>query len=240
MRSRRLNNLVRHSALHSLVLIFVVVSAALACKRKGSSSTSASSAAPSGSPRHRRELATAEVTRRFETISGFAAQVRSAEGVTGNRPLARRPERGQYAVIGDTFLEDPSREENKQELPLRSDLLSLCKKALRAEVIGEVDLEHLEECAKLEYLAVVRTKRLTPPKIKIATKTFDSGKVEGDVFVFDLPKGALVASYRIVVTNKDEIKREGGGDEEQWLGSAMRNLATRTNRAVEGLLTPND
>lgn len=227
----------RHPVIHSVLLAVFVVLVALACKGKASGNKSSASSAPVGSPKYRREQATAEVKKRLETIAGFAAQVKQAPSVSRNQPLARSADRRRFVVIAEAFLEDPSREETKEELPLRSDLLSLCKRALGNEVIGEADLEHLEDCAKLEYVAVVRPKRLVPPKVRVATKTFDPGKVEGDVFVFDLPKGTVVGSYAVAATNKDEIERQGGGDEEQWMGSAMRNLATKTNRAVEDLLT---
>lgn len=79
----------------------------------------------------------------------------------------------------------------------------------------------LEECARAEYLFVMRT-HATEGAQTVDRETFQPGSYEGDVLLFRLADGALLGGFRVSATNNDTVTtREDVSDADERLESDL-------------------
>jgi hypothetical protein len=173
------------------------------------------------------------VKQRLQTIAALAAQVKDAPG--GKGPLEKKHVR--IEIIGESWLQDPEQSSSSEGVDLHSTLLSLCKGYVTNQTVTDDSAKYLEECSKLEYVAVVRTRSFTKPTINMQAKSYDPGKFSGEVLVFSLPKGELSASYSVEATNSEELELdEKNPHEGHWYRQAMADLSSNAKSAVEKAL----
>jgi hypothetical protein len=212
-----------------VVLIAMLVCALLACKRRSSQD-----GAGSGSLGDRAAKLKPDAKKRLEQLAALAPKVKAEAAVTSDKPVAVKPARKTVAITGEQWLVDPNRSASTGELRFDNTLLSLCKHKTEGEPKNEDDLKYLEECVALKVVAVIRQRSLERPKIKMKSRTYDSGELELDVLVYELETAQLIGAYDIRVTNDPELELPGAEQsEEDWISIAEADLKTNAETKIE-------
>ncbi len=214
----------------SIFLLGLVIATLLACKRKSSDGSGA------GDDSERTAQLKASVTERLSQIAGLAAKVQAEPQTKADAPVSGALSRGTFAVLGDKSLADPGRSGESGELAFSDVTLSLCKSALAKAPPSADDVGYLEQCAKVEHVAVIRQRELVRPHIR-TSKTFDPGTFRGDALVFHLATGEIRGRYLLVVRNDPQLELPGEKhSKDEWEGLAMADLKVNTQSNVEKLL----
>jgi hypothetical protein len=207
-------------------LVLAIVLLAAGCNR------SRKEASPETKKR-KAELAP-QVSKRLQMIAGLAGVVKETPPVGAANPLAKAPYPARIAIVGEDWLADPARQASADsEVDLRSIPLSLCKSDVESEWVNDEDIPQMEACVNLEYVAVVRKRSLQLPQVGEDKKSFSPGRFEGDMLVFDVPKGDLVASYRLEATNTEQLELTGDPSGGDWMREAVRDLSKNSQAAAE-------
>jgi hypothetical protein len=136
------------------------------------------------------------------------------------------------ALAGD--LSDPHAQiEHKDDAPRFSEtVLSLCEYETSGNLpLKDEDEKYLKECDTWEYVAVMRTRKWSKPIVHLDTKTFDTGVYVGDMLVYKIASGKLVASYVIAATNDEKVTRYARAGEsaeekkKEWESMARADLS---------------
>jgi hypothetical protein len=222
----------------TLVLIAVFLGALLACKKKTASDPAPSVSTESPDAKRFKELVP-KVKTLVGKLPAMAEKAKAEPPVKSDRPLTSKLEKSKLAVVGDKWLGDTHRSASDGELDLDDATLSLCAYAIDKKVESTKDSEvkddvkYLEQCLAWEYVAVVRARKVTLPKIKLASKSFDPGEVEGDLLLFGVSDATIQARYRFRTTNSDELKWFEGKPEKDWAEESMRDLARNLKGVIQ-------
>ncbi len=210
----------------ALVLIAVLVCLLLACKRKEQGG--------SGSVGDRAAKLKPDAKKRLEQLAALAPKVKAEAAVSSDKPVSVKLSRKTVAILGEQWLTDPNRSASSEELKFDNTLLSLCKHGTEGEPKSADDLRYLEDCVALETVAVVRQRSLERPRIKMKSKSYDSGQLKAAVLVFELATAKLLGAYDLHVSNDPELKLPAGDQSEKdWLGLAMADLVVNAQSKVE-------
>ncbi|MBK8997163.1 MAG: hypothetical protein IPM35_15640 [Myxococcales bacterium] len=224
--------------LRSILWLGVLLGALLACKKK-----SAPDPAPTvyTEPEHLKRFK--ELTPKVKALLGklpeMSQKAKTEPAVKSEQPLKTKLEKTKFVTIGDKWLLDVHRDPSDGELDLDDTKLSLCAYAVekQGESLKDSDIKdnvrYMEECLAWEYIAVVRPKKVTMPKIMMATKTFEPGEVSGDLLLFAMPAGEIKARYRFRTTNSDELKWFEGKPEKEWSDESKRDLVENLKGVIE-------
>jgi hypothetical protein len=191
-----------------------------------------------------------KVTKRLSQISSLAKKAGSEPPVEANEPLKKKLETGTWVILGDAWLKDPHHVAAADELSFDTGPVSLCAFAVEEnedeadededeedqepDAVDDLDVELLQECAALEYVAVIRTHDLDRPEVHADRGTFERGEFRGDLLVFHLKSGEVRGRYKIAVTNDAELTQDGKSSrDDAWIGLAMANLKGNVERAAE-------
>lgn len=214
----------------SVSLLVLVIATSLACKRKSSDGSGA------GDDSERTAQLKASVTERLGQIAGLATKVQAEPPTKVDSPVGAALSRGTFALLGEKSLADPGRSPESGELAFPNVTLSLCKSALGKAPPSADDVGYLEQCAKIEHVAVIRQKELVRPHIR-TSKTFDPGTFRGDALVFHLATGEVRGRYLLVVKNDPQLELPGEKhSKDEWEGLAVADLKVNTESDVEKLL----
>jgi hypothetical protein len=209
-----------------IALCAMLICVLLACKRKGGTSTESLS--------DRAAKLQPDAKRRLEQVAALAPKVKAEVAVTTDKPVDTKLSRKAVAIVGDDFLTDPNRRLPKEGLRFENTLLSLCKHQTVDAPDDEDDVAYLEQCVALKTVAVIRQRSLQLPKVNMKSGTYDSGRLEADVLVYELETAELIGAYRILVGNDPELRLPGANHSEQdWTRMAVSDLEGNAETKVE-------
>lgn len=212
-----------------VVLVVLLACVLLACKRK----ESGAGAGPSSLGARAAKLKP-DVQKRLSQVAALAPKVNAEPAVTTDAPIASNPSRASVAIVGHQYLADPNRSDINERPRFDNTLLGLCKYGTEQEPKTEDDVQRLEKCAALTTVAVIRSRGVERPKIKLKSKSFDPGKLQADVLVYELETGKLIATYDLLVMNGPKLELPGEGQsEDEWMGLAMADLEVVAQTKVE-------
>jgi|RhiMethySRZTD1v2_1073278.scaffolds.fasta_scaffold36273_7 hypothetical protein len=160
----------------------------------------------------------------FDRVAVIAKKTAAEPRVKKDRPFKTKVESGKFIVIGNEWLVNPHREVGGGELELKNTTLSLCAYDADKTQIAPNDLKYAEECLGWEYLAVVRQRGLTMPRVKMATKSFDAGSFVGDMLLFEIASGEIKGRYQMSITNSDKLTFLENRSEDDWQSVAKQDL----------------
>jgi len=226
------------SGVRTILLIATFLGALLACKKKTASDPAPTVTTESPDAKRFKELVP-KVKTLVGKLPGMDEKAKAESPVKSDRPLATKLENAKVVIVGDKWLGDTHRSAGDGELDLGDATLSLCAHAIGKKVESTKDSEikddvkYMEQCLAWEYVAVVRARKLTTPKIKMASKSFAPGGVEGDVLLFGVSDATIQARYRFHTTNSDELKWFEGKPEKEWADESMRDLAKNLKGVIE-------
>ncbi len=224
--------------LHAVLWLGVLLGALLACKKK---SDPAPAPTVYTEPEHLKRFK--ELAPKVKALLGklpeMSQKAKSEPAVKSDKPLTVKLEKTKFITIGDKWLLDVHRDPTDGEIDLDDTKLSLCAYAVdkKPESMKDSDIKsdvgYMEDCLAWEYIAVVRPKKVTMPKIMMATKTFEPGEVQGDLLLFAMPAGEIKARYRFRTTNSDELKWFEGKPEKEWSDESKRDLVENLKGVIE-------
>lgn len=157
-------------------------------------------------------------------VSDMAAKARKEPKVRADKAFKTKLEEGKFVIVGDKWLTDPHRKAGDDELDLGVTVLSLCAYTAKDDDLEAGDLKYMQECLGWDYMAVVRPRSLTLPKVKLDTDSFDPGSFLADLLLFDLDTGSIVGRYQMNITNSDKLTYQEGKPEAEWQDLAKRDL----------------
>lgn len=224
--------------LHSVVCLGLLLLGLLACKKKSAPDPTPTVASESAEMKRFKELAP-KVKTLLGKVSELGQKAKSEPQVKAEQAFKTKLEKTKFVTVGDQWLADFHKSAGDGEVDLSNTTLSLCAYAAdkKPESVKDSDLEndvgYMDQCLAWEYVAVVRPRKVSKPTIKMATKSFDPGEVEGDLLLFALPAGELKARYRFRTTNSDELTWFEGKPEKEWSAESMRDLAKNLKGVIE-------
>lgn len=204
----------------------------LACKKKPPPDTSPSPPTVSTTAARASELKP-KMKARIDKLAAMALKAKSEPKVRKERPLKTKLDKEKFIVIGEKWLDNVHYEPATGEIDLDNTTLSLCGYALDKAEPKDDDLKYFDECLNWEHVAVVRSRRIILPVVKMATKTFEPGQLDGDLLLFDLASGEIVGRYLLGITNSDELKWFEGKPESDWKDESKRDLVKNVQSVVE-------
>lgn len=226
------------SRARTMLLFAVLLGALLACKKKTASEPTPTVSTESPDAKRFRELVP-KVKSLVGKLPAMDEKAKAESPVKRDQPLATKLETTKVVIVGDKWLSDAHRSTGDGELDLGDATLSLCARAIDKKVESTKDSEvkddvkYLEQCLAWEHVAVVRVRKVTMPKIKMASETFAPGGVEGDVILFGVSDTTIQARYRFHTTNSDELKWFEGKPEKEWVDESIRDLAKNLKGVIE-------
>lgn len=222
----------------STLWLFGLLVALLACKKKSDPAPAPTVVTESEHVKRFKELQP-KVKALLGKLPEMSQKAKSEPAVKSDKPLTVKLEKTKFITIGDKWLQDVQRSPADGELDLDDSKLSLCAYAVdkKPESTKDSDIKsdvgYMEECLAWEYIAVVRPKQITMPKIMMATKTFEPGEVQGDLLLFAVPAGEIKARYRFRTTNSDELKWFEGKPEKEWSDESKRDLVENLKGVIQ-------
>ena len=205
--------------------------ALLACKKKEAPAPTSDTPTVSTTRTRYDELAP-KMKARLEKLAAMSKQAESEPKVKKEKPFATKLEDKQFIVIGDRWLDNPHYEPNAEEIDLDDTNLSLCSYATKSESPKDDDNGYMEECLAWKHVAVVRARKIVLPVVDMQSKTFEPGKLDGDLLLFDLSTGEIVGRYLLGITNSDELKWFEGRPEQDWKDESKRDLVENVRGVV--------
>ncbi len=206
------------------LMIALIVGALLACKKKPPPEvTPATTATVSPAVDEAKKLLPL-AKEHLGRIAGLAKKAKSEPAVASDRPFATKLEAKTFVILGEKWLADASRDAAKDELDLGNTVLRICASTVYIDSPKEEDAKYLKECLAWEYVAAIRTRKVAYPVVKLGTKSFDAGDVQGDMLLFHVATGALKGRYAMHTTNADEITGFEEKPESEWQSTANRDL----------------
>jgi len=222
----------------SVLWLSLVLGALLACKKRSAPDPTPTVVTESEHSKRVKELQP-KAKAFMAKLSELAQKAKSEPAVKSDQALKTKLEEKQFVIIGDKWLTEPNRSPTDGEVDLGDTTLSLCAYAVgkKPESTKDSDLksdvEYMERCLAWEYVAVVRPKKITMPKIKMESKTFEPGDVTGDMLLFAMPAGELKARYRFGTTNSDELTWFEGKPEKDWSDESKRDLVKNLKGVIQ-------
>lgn len=215
-----------------VMVVALLMLALLACKKKREPDTTPTIQTVSPTALRANELKP-KVKARIDKLAGIATKAKSEPKVKKERPFKPKLEKDKFIVLGDKWLEDVHYEPTAEEIDLDNTTLSLCEYALKDATSTDDQVGYMETCLQWEYVAVVRPKKITLPVIKMQTKSFDPGLLEGDLLLFDLASGDIVGRYVLRITNSDTLSWFEGTPEKEWQDKSKRDLVENVRGVIE-------
>lgn len=224
--------------LRSVSLVALLGIALLACKKKSTSSPSPSVSTESEQSKRFKELAP-KVKTLVGKLPTMAEKAKSEPVVKKDQPLADKLDKAKFLIVGDKWLDAPDRKADEGEVDLGSSTLYLCKNAAGKDPHKtknsdlKNDVGYMEECLGWEYVAVLRARAVTMPKIKMASKSFDKGEVQGDLLLFSASTAEVAARYTFRTTNSDELSWFEDTPEQEWVDKSKRDLVENLQGVIQ-------
>jgi hypothetical protein len=215
-----------------IVGVALVGAALLACKKKDAPAPSTDTPAVSTTRVRHSELAP-KLKARIETLAGIGKTAASEPKLKKEKPIANKLDKKQFVIVGDKWLDNVHYDQGPEELDLEDTKLAACEYAIDEESPDDDDVSYMDECLAWEYVAVIRPRKIVLPVIKMASKTFEPGQLDGDLLLFDLSSGEIVGRYLLGITNSDELKWFEGKPEEDWKTESKRDLVQNVRAVIE-------
>lgn len=222
---------VSRSGVTVVLAALFVCAALLACKKKEAPSSTTSTPTVSTTKVKLDELKP-KVKARMETLASIAEKAKAEAKVKKEKPFATKLEKSQFVILGEKWAADPNYQEGADELELDNTTLALAKYALDATTEKQDDVRYMEEALAIEYVAVVRTRSVVLPVVKLESKTFTPGELNGDLLLFDLKTEDIVGRYLLGITNSDELKWFEGKPEDEWKTESKRDLVENVRGVI--------
>jgi hypothetical protein len=215
------------------VLVMLVVGTLLACKKKKAPDPTPVASAPVA-PENVKGKELAPKNKQFiEQVEAMAKKAAKEPPVRRDKPFKTKLEKGKFVIVGSKWMTNPHADVADDELELKPTVLSLCTYDKDKTEIALNDLKYAEECLGWEYIAVVRQKSLSMPKVKMATKTFDPGSFIGDMLLFEVLSGEIKGRYQMSITNSDKLTYLENRSEDDWHSVAKRDLLENVTGVIE-------
>lgn len=216
-----------------LVLLMLVVGSLLACKkRKAPDPMPVPSATAAPENVKGKELAP-QLKKFMDQVEAIAKKAAKEPPVRKDRPFKTKLEKGKFVIVADKWLKNPHADVSDDELELKVTVLSLCAYDKDKTEVAVNDLKYAEECLGWDYIAVVRQRSLTMPKVKMATKTFDPGSFLADMLLFEIESGEIKGRYQMSITNSDKLTYLENRSEDDWHSVAKRDLLENVTGVIE-------
>lgn len=208
-------------------LLLSLVAPLLACKqRKSPDPTPAAVATESANSIKTKELKPKLKKHVEEGIYGLAAKLKKEPKVRANKPFKTTLEDAKVVIVGLPWLEQPDRRDAAGEVPLGDVTLHLCHgfQAEEGELSND-EIKWAEECLAWEYLAVVRQRSLTLPKVRKADNTFERGSFFADMLLVEIATGDIKGRYIMRITNSEKFTVLTTSTESEIQTAAEKDLA---------------
>jgi hypothetical protein len=217
----------------AVVLMMLVVGALLACKKKKAPDPTPVATA-SALPENVRGKELAPLNTKFvDQVAAIAKKSGAEPPVKRDKPFKTKIEKGKFVIVGSKWATNPHADVADDELELKPTVLSLCAYDKDKTEIAANEVKYAEECLGWDYIAVVRQKSLTMPKVKMATKTFDAGSFIGDMLLFEVASGEIKGRYQMSITNSDKLTYLENRSEDDWHDVAKKDLQENVTGVIE-------
>lgn len=215
------------------VFALVVIGALLACKKK-EAPTETTEPVKTESPNVAKGKALQPVLKtRLGQITAVSKKVKSEPAVKKDQPFKTKLEKTQYFILGAPWLDNPGRPHDENELDLDDTTFFICTNRGEQTEFTDDELKWMQECIDWKYIAVVRPKKVTVPKIKLDSKSFEPGQFDGDLLLFELSTGNIVGRYQMGITNSDKLTYLEGKSEKEWEKESMNDLLENVTGVIE-------
>jgi hypothetical protein len=224
--------LIRFRERSGVIFAMVLLGVLLACKKQAP----APSPAPTALPDPEKEAATKlnpGVKTLLGQLSTIATKAKAEPKVKKDKGLTEKLEKEKYVILGEAWLTDPNRSADKGEVELKNTTLSLCAYNKDKERLPTSEQGYAKECTAWQYVAVVRKKSVTLPKVNTSTKTFAPGSYIADMLLFDLKTAEIKARYLMNITNSDKLTYLENSTEEEWNKKAADDLAENVTGVID-------
>jgi hypothetical protein len=216
----------------AIVSVALLSAVLLACKKKEAPAPSTETPTVSTAIARHAELVP-KLKARMEMLASIGKTSKSEPKLKKEKPLATKLDKNELVIIGDKWLDDVHRDPDADEVDLEDTNLSLCEYAIREQAPDDDDVKYMQECLAWKYVAVIRPRKILFPVIKMASKTFEPGQLDGDLLLFDLSSGEIAGRYLLGITNSDELKWFEGKPEEDWKTESKRDLVENVRAVIE-------
>lgn len=215
-----------------VIFAMVLLGALLACKKKAPDPAPA----PTATVDPEKEAATKlnpGVKTLLGQLSAIATKAKAEPKVKSDKGLSEKLEKEKYVIVGESWLTDPNRSAEKDEVELKNTTLSLCTYNKDKERLTTSEQGYAKECTAWQYVAVVRQKSVTLPKVNTSTKTFAPGSYIADMLLFDLKTAEIKARYLMNITNSDKLTYLENSTDEEWQKKAKDDLAENVTGVID-------
>lgn len=207
-------------------LLLSLIAPLLACKqRKAPDPTPAAVATESPNSIKTKELKPKLKKHVEEGIYGLATKLKKEPKVRANKPFKTKLEDAKVVIVGLPWLEEPDRSVAAGEVPLGDITLHLCHGFQTDDELSTDQIKWAEECLAWEYLAVVRQRSLTLPKVTKADNTFEKGSFFADMLLVEIATGEIKGRYIMRITNSEKFTVLTTSTESEIQTAAEKDLA---------------
>lgn len=209
----------------AVIAVAVLGAALAACKKRSPPvvDVAPASTGPSAGELEARKLL-GDAKERMLKLEKLAAKARNEPAVKKDRPHADKVSGDGLLVIGEKWFSEPRADVSASEVDLKHTVYGLCASMVYTGIAKEDDAKYLRECLGFQWVAVVRARKTTLPKVDMATSKFKPGFVEGDVLLFEVSTGEVRGRYRLAATNGDTLSNRDDTKEGEWDRQLLRDL----------------
>lgn len=222
----------RFGGRRSLGLAVLLVGALLACKKKAPVPSPAPTATVDPDIEKTKKLQP-EVKQFFTQLAAIDKKAKAEPRVRADKPFKEKLEKARYIILGDRWLADSHHEAGADELELDNTVYSLCAYGLDKPILKPDDQKYADECLAWQYVAVVRPRSLTLPKVNMGTKTFAPGSFIGDMLLFEVKTAEIKGRYQMSITNSDKLTYLENSTDEEWQKKAKDDLAENVTGVID-------
>lgn len=208
----------------SLTCALLLLAALLACKKKPPPKPTPAPSATVSPELERAQKMLPDVKKLMTSLEEMSKKAEKEPRVRKNKKFDTKLEDDKILIVAQKWLTDRSREAEANELAITETVLSLCSTIAYLAKPKAEDAKWMDECLAWKYVAVVRPRELTLPKVNMAEKSFDPGSQDGDVLLFEIASGDIVGRYKFSITNSDEIRELENSKESDWNDRAKQDL----------------
>jgi hypothetical protein len=236
----------RSIAVVAAVAVCVAASAGAGCKRKTDTTTTSSSSGGSGvssaAPVDKLATLRASVKTKLAKIAAIAPKAKTeAPAKPGAKPLTLKE--GDYFTSQPELLVDPTislARDDGGAPEFEETTMSLCSYATNGKLPPkDEDEKYLQECDKWTHAAIVRQTKWVAPVVHLKDKSFDPGVFEGDLLVYKIDTGELVASFPLSAKSSSEVEDDidkGASQAEkqtEWQNMMIADLEVNIDHLID-------
>lgn len=216
-----------------LMFTALLTVALLACKAKKAPEPTPTPTATVNPEIEKAKKLEPQVKTLLDQLKAIETKAKSEPKVKSDKPLKAKLEKGKYVIVSAQWLTYSNYEAKADELKVVPTKYSLCGYHLDKPEITASDIGYSEECLAWEYIAVVRQRSLTLPKVNMTAKTFTPGSFVGDLLLFDAKTAEIKGRYTMNITNSDKLTYLENSTEKEWDEKARDDLVDNVNGVID-------